>query len=78
MDKLIAKQIFEAIKKDDVNAFITFVVQKNLQNICFGRFPILSVCYLFGSQKIISKYEKYLAKPSAFQIGIDAAGIVSE
>ena len=67
MEKQEAKQIFEAIKKDDVNAFITFVVQKNLQNLSFGRFPLLSVCYLFGSSKIIDRFEKHLSRTSKFE-----------
>lgn len=67
MEKQEARQIFEAIKKDDVNAFITFVVQKNLQNLSFGRFPLLSVCYLFGSSKIIDRFEKHLSRTSKFE-----------
>ena len=67
MDKVQANEIFEAIKKDDVNAFVNFVVRKNLQNISFGRFPLLSVCYLFDSMKIIKRFEKHLARVGKFE-----------
>lgn len=68
IEKIQAEKIFEVIKKDDEEGFVTFVVQKNLQNLCFGRFPLLSVCYLFDSKKIISKYEKTLGKINKFEI----------
>lgn len=68
IEKFQAEKIFEVIKKDDEEGFVTFVVQKNLQNLCFGRFPLLSVCYLFDSKKIVLKYEKILGKINKFEV----------
>lgn len=54
------KQLLEAIKKDDLKSF-TFLMPTNADlNLCYGRFPILSLLYLYSSFKILAKYEKYL------------------
>ena len=41
------KQIFEAIKNDDLNLFKSLVLSNSDLNLCFGRFPLLSLCYLY-------------------------------
>lgn len=68
MDNQKAKQLFEAIKNDDINCFDKLVTTNSDLNICFGRFPILSVCYLYNSYRILSKYEKILFSKSSFEI----------
>ncbi len=60
MEKLELKILFEAIKKDDAKSFSSIMLSNSDLNICFGRFPILSLCYLYGSYKILEKYEKFL------------------
>ena len=57
MDSEKLKQIFDAIKTDDLKSFSSFMLSKNDLNICFGRFPLLSLCYLYKSYKIIDEYE---------------------
>lgn len=53
-------QLFEAIKKDDLKSF-SFLMPTNADlNLCFGRFPILSLLYLYSSFKILREYEKKL------------------
>lgn len=53
-------QLFEAIKKDDLKSF-SFLMPTNADlNLCFGRFPILSLLYLYSSFKILKEYEKKL------------------
>ena len=37
---------------------LSFMVQENCFSYSFGRFPILSLCYMFKSYKILDKYEK--------------------
>ena len=56
--------IFNAIKQDDLASFESYV-QDNL-SISFGRFPILSLCYLYNSKKIIKKYESELIKIKSY------------
>ncbi len=60
--------LFEAIKSDDEKVFTSLIVSKSDLNLCFGRFPLLSVCYLYKSYKIINKYEKYMLPINQFQI----------
>lgn len=60
MEKLELTNLFEAIKKDDVKSFSLIMLSNSDLNICFGRFPLLSLCYLYGSYKILEKYEKLL------------------
>lgn len=60
MEKTELRNLFEAIKKDDVKSFSSIMLSNSDLNICFGRFPILSLCYLYDSYKILEKYEKLL------------------
>ena len=54
-------KILEAIKKDSLSSFKYLTENRDYLSLCYGRFPILSLCYLYGSWRIISKYEKQLA-----------------
>ena len=60
MEKQELRALFESIKKDDLRSFSSIMLSNSDLNICFGRFPILSLCYLYGSYKILHKYEKLL------------------
>ena len=61
-----AKQLFDAVKTDNLASFCALTSEKNL-NISFGRFPLLSVCYLYNSKKIIKKFEKQLLGLNEFE-----------
>lgn len=50
--------ILSAIISDNVADFSAAF--KENKSICFGRFPLLSVCYLYRAKKIIKIYEKQL------------------
>ena len=50
-----AKKLLAAIKKDDLAAFKK-VFDKDTEKYSFGRFPLLSLCYLYGSVKIAFTY----------------------
>lgn len=60
MEKQELNLLFDAIVKDDLKSFSSIMISKSDLNICFGRFPILSLLYLYGSYKILEKYEKFL------------------
>lgn len=68
MEREQLEKIFMAIKSDDEKSFTSFMLSKSDLNLCFGRFPILSLCYLYQSVKILSKYEKYLAPINKFEV----------
>ncbi len=60
MEQEKLKELFESIKKDDLKSF-SFIMTSNTDlNISFGRFPILSLLYLYNSYKILKAYEKVL------------------
>lgn len=68
MEKENLLKVFEAIKSDNLKLFTSLMLSKSDLNISFGRFPILSLCYLYRSEKILSKYEKYLANINKFEV----------
>jgi len=52
-----------AIQSDDIASFETAVTQSpEVLTYAFGRFPVLSLCYLYKSTAIIKKYEEKLVK----------------
>lgn len=69
MEKIeFEKRLFEAIKKDDLKSF-TFLMPTNSDlNLCYGRFPILSLLYMYSSFKILAKFEKKLMQIHDFKI----------
>lgn len=55
------KEIFSAIKSDDTELFSKHMQEKRTNiSLCFGRFPLLSLCYLYKSVKIVKEYENEL------------------
>ena len=62
MQEELLWEIFIAIKKDDIKAFDKHMAEPHAKEIAFGRFPLLSLCYLYDSSKIIKKYENELIK----------------
>lgn len=52
--------LLNAIISDNVTTFASLYDAYDISSISFGRFPILSLCYLYGSNKILSKYQECL------------------
>ena len=50
------KKLFDAIKQDNLSSFCMLVKTDEDFKISFGRFPLLSVCLLYESKKIIKKF----------------------
>lgn len=65
MGQSIYEDIFLAIKHDDVVSFSVLV--KGNENLSFGRFPLLSIIYLYDSKKIEKEYFDVLCKISDFR-----------
>lgn len=68
MDFEKTNQVFEAIKSDDLNLFRQIIQSNSDLNLCYGRFPILSLCYLYESYRILDKYEKYMFQIKNFLV----------
>lgn len=68
MEKQNLRKVFEAIKSDDLKSFTSLMLSKSDLNISFGRFPILSLCYLYKADAILNVYERYLTPINKFEI----------
>ena len=69
MEKIeFENKLLDAIKKDDLKSFSLLMPTNADLNLCYGRFPILSLLYLYSSFKILSKYEKFLMPIHNFRI----------
>ena len=55
------EQIRLATISNDVKTLEKLLVDKESASLSFGRFPILSLAYLYSSYKVIRKYEKALS-----------------
>lgn len=61
MDEALLR-LLQAVKQDDVRLFAQLTDQKKAYlSVSFGRFPILSLCYLYKSTGILRAYEKILS-----------------
>ena len=60
--------LFEAIKLDDLVTFSVLIENESdkIFSTSFGRFPMLSVCYLYNAKKIVTMYEDRLIKIGNF------------
>ncbi|MBR3885027.1 MAG: hypothetical protein IKJ33_00980 [Clostridia bacterium] len=69
MEKIeFENNLLEAIKKDDLKSFSLLMPTNADLNLCYGRFPILSLLYLYSSFKILSKFEKALLPIHNFRV----------
>ena len=61
MEKIeFENKLLEAIKRDDLKSFCLLMPTNADLNLCYGRFPILSLLYLYSSFNILTKFEKVL------------------
>jgi len=64
----IFSRILVAIQKDDVATFENLSNQHSeVFTFCYGRFPVLSCCYLLNSKKIIKAFEPKLLKTTYYK-----------
>lgn len=62
MEQETLKLIFNVIKLDDVKSFSLLVSHNSCLNLCYGRFPLLSLCYIYDSTEILLEFEDKLCK----------------
>ena len=60
MAKPNEEQLLLAIEQDDCKAFSALAEETRCGSYRLGRFPVLSLLYLYGAKKILSKYEDKL------------------
>ena len=61
------EKLLSAIEKDDIKAFNALMEEVQCGGYRLGRFPVLSIMYLYNSRKIISAYEEKFIKISAWK-----------
>ncbi len=66
MTELIAEKTFEAILRDDAVSFGALMEKDRIGAYRYGRFPVLSLMYLFKSKKLIKRYEEEFIKITSF------------
>lgn len=63
------QELLSALKLDDNEKFSAIINnKKGYLSLCYGRFPILSICYLFNSKNIIKDYEQQLITLQSYTI----------
>ena len=69
------EKLLEAIQKDDIKAFDALMENAQCGAYRLGRFPVLSLLYLYKSKKIIAVYEEKFIKTEAWEALKEPAGI---
>ncbi len=67
LEREAQREILEIIKRDDLASFSALFKAGAIRNLSFGRFPVLSLCYLYGAKKITKNFERELAKVNDFR-----------
>ena len=75
MAQPIEEFLLEAIQKDDKKAFDALMEKAQCGGYRLGRFPVLSLMYLYKSGKIIAAYEEKFIKITAWEALREPAGI---
>ncbi len=68
MDVTTAKKIRSAVIKDDVKSLKNLLVSKECFALSFGRFPLLSLAYLYGANKVVYHYEHALNEVDGYVV----------
>lgn len=61
LEKETRDKLFSCVQRDDATAFGEFLTPEALSAV-FGRFPLLSLLYLFNAKRIVKKYQTELIK----------------
>ena len=61
------ERLFQALKKDNVKEFKSCMEISNCGPLRLGRFPVLSVMYLYNARRLIYAYEKKFLKHNSWQ-----------
>lgn len=63
----VSQKIHDAIVRDDVKTLKPLLAEKRNLTLSFGRFPILSVAYLHGSERVIKAFFNNLKCVSSYE-----------
>ncbi|MDE5601296.1 MAG: hypothetical protein K2J16_02240 [Clostridia bacterium] len=68
MEQSLEERLLQAIKKDDINAFNSMMEKTQCGAYRLGRFPVLSLLYLYKSRKILAVYEESFLQITSFEV----------
>ena len=63
----LVEKLFQALKKDNVKEFESCMEISNCGSLRLGRFPVLSVMYLYNARRLLRAYEKRFLKHNSWQ-----------
>lgn len=66
MAQPLEESLLQAVKTDDIKAFVALRGKNSLGAYRLGRFPVLSLLYLYNSKKILSSYEERFLRISDY------------
>ena len=61
------EELFQALKNDDIKAFRSCMETTNCGSLRLGRFPVLSVMYLYKATRLLRVYEKGFLKHNSWR-----------
>lgn len=75
MAESFEQKLLSAIMADDLKAFDAMNESAQLGSCKLGRFPVLSLLYLYGSRKILAAYEERFLKITTWQSFAEPASV---
>ncbi len=66
MGKIDNLTILQTVKEDNLALFSAYIEGK--ESLSFGRFPVLTLCYMFEANKIIAKYRDVLSNIRKYNV----------
>lgn len=78
MAQIIEENLLDAIVKDDIKAFNAISENAQCGGYRLGRFPVLSLLYLYKSRKILSAYEEKFIKITTWEALREPASIAKD
>lgn len=67
MDEKFSELLLEAVKKDDKKEFDSLMAQQPCGTLRLGRFPVLSLIYMYNASKIRRAYEEKFVRHNSWQ-----------
>lgn len=68
MTERLEESLLKAIKSDDVKAFVALREKVPIGSCRLGRFPALSLMYLYNSRKLLKAFEAELLRTSSYEV----------
>lgn len=61
------EKLYQALKNDDIKAFRSCMDETHCGSVRLGRFPVLSVMYLYNARRLLRAYEKSFLKHNSWR-----------